>query len=74
MRGEKTSGDITAGDITSVGKKRPGGQNVWKDKTSGRTKHLERKNVRKTKRPVGSGGTKRSETKDPFGLFSKHTY
>ncbi len=57
--GEKTTGDKTAGDVKSVR------QNVQRDKTSGRP------NVHGEKT---SGGTKRLETKDPFGLFSVHTY
>jgi hypothetical protein len=52
----------------TVGKKRPEGQNFWKDKTFGRP------NVQKTKHSWDSGGTKRSEKKDPFGLFSIHTF
>jgi hypothetical protein len=51
VRSDKTSGDITAGDI--CGTKRPQGQNVWKDKMSGGTKHPSGQNVRKTKHPAG---------------------
>jgi hypothetical protein len=62
---------ITAGDIISVG------QTICRDKTSGRTKRPEGKNIRKTEHPWGQNvlrdGTSRG-TKHPFGLFSIHMH
>jgi hypothetical protein len=61
MTRDKTSVDITAGDITSVG------HNVRRDKISVGTKHPAYKMSVVTKRQEGLNIRR---TKHPFGLFS----